>query len=428
MKRLLSVLLFATTLLAQDKPTDYLNKELPSWLKFSGEFRARLEGYTGGGFKPDTSDAYYLNRIRVNLLIQPVSWIKVFAQTQDSRVFFKNTNPPAPPYQNTWDLRQGYLELGESENGAFGVRVGRQELNFGEQRLVGSSDWNNTARSFDAVRATVHVAGVRLDAFSSSVVVATDGAFDHHRAGDDLHGVYGSINKLLPNTTIEPYILWRVSPRLRNEAGAIANLSEFTNGVHWVGKLPHGFDYGTEMAVQRGSLGSDSIASWAGHWVVGYTAAKLRYKPRFLVEYNYASGDDNAKDGIRGTFDQLYPTAHNKTGLADQVGWKNIKDLRTGVEIKPFKRVSFAGMFHDWYLADPHDALYTTASAAIARNPAGILETHVGEELDGVGMYALNSTTSIGFGFGHIFPGAFLQKATPGKTYNFPYVMFTYGF
>ena len=97
MKKLLSLLLFATTLLAQYplavKPTDELNKELPKWLKFSGEFRARLEGFSGGGFKVDNSDAYYLNRLRINLLIQPANWIKVFAQTQDARVAFKNTKP-----------------------------------------------------------------------------------------------------------------------------------------------------------------------------------------------------------------------------------------------------------------------------------------------------------------------------------------------
>jgi hypothetical protein len=134
-------MLLAATSLAQislvQKPSDELNKELPKWLKFSAEFRARLESFSGGGFKPDASDAYYLNRIRISLLIQPANWIKVFAQTQDARVFFKNQNPPAPPYQNTWDLRLAYLELGDSEKGIVGVRTGRQELNFGEQRLIG---------------------------------------------------------------------------------------------------------------------------------------------------------------------------------------------------------------------------------------------------------------------------------------------------
>jgi hypothetical protein len=438
LKKLLSIMLFGTALpvqilqaqvLLDQKPTDELNKELPTWLKFSGEFRGRLEGFTGGSFKPDTSDLYYLNRLRINLMIQPVNWIKVFAQTQDSRVFFKNQHPSAPPYQNTWDLRQGYLELGDSENGVLGIRTGRQEMIFGDQRLIGVSDWTNTTRTFDAVRVTLRPAdGVRLDAFASSVVVPVDGTFDHHKAGDDLHGLYGGLTKLIPNAVIEPYELWRVSPRIKNESGVVANLDEFTTGLRCVGKLPRGFDYGTEMDLQRGSLGSDQIRAWAGHWVAGYTIASLLYQPRLLVEYNYASGDDNPKDGIRGTFDQLYPSGHDKYGLTDQVGWKNMKDLRTGVEMKPAKRWKTSAIYNDWYLADPHDALYNSSATVIARNPAGVLATHVGQELDGQVSVALYATMQIAFGFGHIFPGEFLKVSTPGKSYNFPYFMYTYAF
>ena len=52
-------------------------------------------------------------------------------------------------------------------------------------------------------------------------------------------------------------------------------------------------------------------------------------------EFNYALGDANPGDGVRGTFDQLYPTAHDKFGLADQVGWRNIHHVRTGLEVRP---------------------------------------------------------------------------------------------
>ena len=88
------------------------------------------------------------------------------------------------------------------------------------------------------------------------------------------------------------------------------------------------------MALQSGSLGDDSIGAWAGHWQMreslpGQGAIKL------TAEYNFASGDENPTDGSRGTFDQLYPTGHDKYGLADQVGWRNIHHLRAGVEFSP---------------------------------------------------------------------------------------------
>ena len=109
-------------------------------------------------------------------------------------------------------------------------------------------------------------------------------------------------------------------------------LDQKTAGVRWVGKLPLGLDYGMEMATQFGSLGHDHLHAWAGHWLIAKRFANIASTPRILAEYDYASGDNDARDGQRGTFDQLYPTAHLKYGLTDQVGWRNIHDVHAGVE------------------------------------------------------------------------------------------------
>jgi len=408
-------------------PSDELNRELPSWLRFSGDYRARLEGFAGGAFKQNNSDTYLLNRFRINVLIKPTSWLKFFAQGQDSRVFWKNQNPAAPPYQNTMDLRLAYVELGETEKGIFGLRVGRQELVYGDQRLVGHANWLNTARSFDAVRATFHYNGYRLDAFASSVVNPVDGTFDHHLPGNNFHGLYGGVEKLVPNAVIEPYVFWRLARNMAAETGGKGSLDSKTFGARWVGKLPANFDYGTEMAGQTGSLGIDSISAWAGHWVMGYTAP-FRYKPRFLAEYNFASGDHNPKDGKIGTFDQLYPTNHDKYGLADQIGWRNIRDVRAGVELKPRAKILVSGIYHNFWLASATDALYSAAGAVVARSTAGTAGTHVGQELDGQVMYTMTKQVQIGGGYAHLFTGAFLNKTTQGKDYNYPYLQFGYVF
>ena len=49
-------------------------------------------------------------------------------QGQDAHVFWKNQHPAAPPNQDTFDLRQGYIEIGDTEKMTFGLRAGRQEL------------------------------------------------------------------------------------------------------------------------------------------------------------------------------------------------------------------------------------------------------------------------------------------------------------
>jgi alginate export protein len=76
------------------------------------------------------------------------------------------------------DLRLGYLELGDVERKPVSFRAGRQELAFGDERLIGSADWLNTARSFDALRGVFRWDGFRVDAFAASVVKIHDGQFN----------------------------------------------------------------------------------------------------------------------------------------------------------------------------------------------------------------------------------------------------------
>src|SRR5258708_1932422 len=173
------------------------------------------------------------------------------------------------------------------------------------------------------------------------------------------------------------------------------------------------------MAIQRGqvrpsSAGRDSVAAWAGHWVLGYTFRNAPWQPRILGEYNYASGDANPKDGRQGTFDQLYPTAHDKYGLADQVGWKNIRHVRSGADWKPAAKWMIGAKYSGYWLADPHDGLYNTSSTLLVRNTAGTAGQFVGTELDATALWSPVKTTQIGVGLAHLFPGTFLKHASPG--------------
>ena len=103
-----------------------------------------------------TNDAYLLTQFRFTVTIQPIKWLTLFGETQDSRMSFNQHVPDAVPYQNTWDIRQAYVRIGSGQEGSADVIVGRQVLAFGDERVIGPSDWTNTARTFDAVRLDVH--------------------------------------------------------------------------------------------------------------------------------------------------------------------------------------------------------------------------------------------------------------------------------
>ena len=94
----------------------HVNRHLPAWLRFSGEYRMRVEGFDGGGFKPDTRDAYALNRVRLNMRVAPTYWMRFQFQAQDAQAFGKNAKPDAPPFEDTMDIRQAYVEFGKARS------------------------------------------------------------------------------------------------------------------------------------------------------------------------------------------------------------------------------------------------------------------------------------------------------------------------
>lgn len=360
-------------------PSVRLNRELPFWLRFSGEERARVEGRSGIGYRKDAADLFALNRVRINVLLTPSRWLKFSFQGQDSRVWGGNVKPAPPSQKDSPDLRVAFVELGDAEMSPVALRVGRQSLAFGEGRLVADSNWSNTGRTFDAVRATVRYGKIRLDAFAASAVRIKDGEFNQRTAGDNFHGLYGALG-VIPNSTVEPYLFWRLAPMVQGESGAGGKLDSRTAGVRWVGKLPVGFDYGTEIAGQGGWHAGDRIGAWAAHFVIGHTLPDP-CRPRVFVEYNHASGDAKPGDGSRGTFDQIYPQGHT-FGLADQFMWSNLRHARGGFEIRARPSLTLMSSYHEFWLASARDGLYAPGAKLVARAADGAAGSSVGQEFD----------------------------------------------
>jgi hypothetical protein len=388
-----------------------------------------VESQNGLGYR-NVDDVYDLTQFRLGVYIQPTKWLKFVGVTQDARIFFNHHLAEASPYQNIWDVREAYVQLGSSSEGWFDVVAGRQMFSFGDERVIGPSDWSNQGRTFDTVRLDLHHPGVNVSIFASSVIIARDGVIDHHLEGNNLYGIYGSLTSLIPHATLEPYLFWRVAPgnvRLSENAG-LGHLSEVTGGARIAGTLHESLDYDVEMNKQTGSLGPDTVDAWAGHWNVGYTLKNARSKPRFFGEYNYASGNKNPNGRTWGTHDQIYPSAHDKMDFADQFGWRNIENLRIGMNEELGAKWQLTEVFDDLWLATKNDAVYTSSgAAAIAAHP-GATSKHLGTELDLIADYKQNQHVTYGFGFAHIFTGKFLNQATPGKDFNYPFAYVTYIF
>jgi hypothetical protein len=409
-------------------PIAKLDEVLPSWFHIGGEYRDRLEGPIGTGFA-NTSDFYVLDRLRVKVRIQPKDWLEFFGEVQDSRIFFNHHIPNANPFEDSWTLWQAFAQVGSSTSGWVDALAGRQVLRFGDERVIGPSEWLNVGRTFDVARVDLHHPGYEVSVFASSVVPGSNNDLHNAIPGNNFYGIYGSFKNIIPRATFEPYVLWRLASGnfgLPETVGR-GHLDEVTIGLHVKGTFSPDFDYDAEFDGQKGSLGASSIGAWAGYAALGKTFTKIAAAPRIYIEGNYASGTKNPAGRDWNTFDQLYPSNHDKYGFTDQVGRRNLVQFRVGVEENVTKKWILKQAFEGFWLATSHDNFYASSGAiAVAAHPGA--SRHIGNELDLVAEYQFNKGLSFGFGYARLFAGQFLKTTTPGNDYSYPYAYLEYNF
>lgn len=226
------------------------------------------------------------------------------------------------------EVYQAYIEADEMWGTPLRLRVGRQELAFGSQFLVGPRDfaffW--TGLSFDAIRLTYKADAFTIDAWASKLFESMS---DFAEDDINFYGVYASCNAV-ENVTFDAYwmLLEDDLPIADDLVPTFLGGGEYdktmlhTVGLRSAGKY-EAFDFDAEVAYQFGE--ADSIGkifrtrgkgdddaefdNWAGKLDVGYTFDFWR-KPRVFASFRYFGGEDNRDISFWDFINPFYkPTA-----------------------------------------------------------------------------------------------------------------------
>src|SRR5580765_3899227 len=174
----------------------------------------------------DVNNEYFLERIRLHVGYSN-TWWGAYVEGQSSLAAsderFAYVNIAGIPHTTTWkgsgpesdtiELHQAYATVGNLSEFPVTLKVGRQVLSYGEERLIGAYDWNNIARTFDAAKLRWQNDWFGADFFVSRPVIPEDGRFNVDNDYDWFSGVYASISKV-PKNSLEIYFLARnASPK-----------------------------------------------------------------------------------------------------------------------------------------------------------------------------------------------------------------------
>ena len=448
---------------------DYMRKEDPylSVWDIGGSVRLRYEDKEGALGLPPANDFrdnttpttrnnndYYSSKVLARISYTD-KWWSVYVEGRSSMTMGDERSVTGagavpgpggnggPEQDGIVDLHQAYFTLGNHKEFPVSLKVGRQELSYGDERLVGAFAWNNIGRVFDAVKVRWQNPIFAADFFTSKVVLPDDNTLNKWNDYSLFSGVYASTKKIPKNLT-EVYFF------ARNEELGVATADRgavlpfqyaapaardiYTIGARFKSATNElgNFDYTVEGAYQFGTWQQTTTSAEIDHRAYafalngGYTFADAFATPRLGLEYAFASGDSNPTDGTHETFDQLYPTGHKFGGYMDLVGnWQNIHDVRPMLTLKPTPRLSLAIEGHLFWLADTADNFYNKAGVArgsatayqapaaqgtgYGRNPG--YSSFVGSELDFIAGYAVNKFINLEGGYGHFFAGDYIKQS-----------------
>jgi len=394
-------------------------------LSLGGQARARLEAWDGFAFgaPADDEDVLLLTRLRLHGDLRLGERFRVFVEAKAAF-----TNEPAAfggaraTDSDTFDLQNAFLEWDQplANDGSLRFRAGRQELRLGKQRLVSPLDWANARRTFDGATLDWKRAESSLTLFAVAPVRVRPYERNDHITDHGFWGVHAR-RSFAGDARAEAYYYG-----LARESAA-GEERRHTLGARAGSSIPGTrFDVEGEAAYQLGEVGSAEISAGMLGAQLGYWVRESRVSPRFFAGFDWASGGEKP-GGEVALFDQLFPLGHAYLGIADLVARQNVIAPSLGVTLRPLPALSAELAAYHFRRAGRADGFYNAGGNLLrAADPSASRE--IGSEVDFSFAYRLGTHVQLGGGYGHFFPGAFIEQTGASENVDFAYALVQFTF
>ena len=378
-------------------------------IKIGLNARVRAEVSSNKDFDNSKSDGmdFVGSRFRVNLTGTPNDKLTIFFQPQFTKywgdqvttvsdytttpVTTKSNNTSGNLYDTGLDVHQAYIKYDFSDK--FNMQMGRSELNYGDQLVVGGVGWHNVARSFDVVRLQYNYGMGKVDLFWSEIVeesLSTTTGNDSSFTGLYFANDFGDMFK-----NVDVYYFSKAA----NVGDGSTNTTN-AYGLRMKSNITDSFDYRLEYTSESITNNDDTETQYdleLGYKVAGY---------RLSAEYFSAS---------KG-YDQLYPTAHKWLGMADFFKRQNITGIRVGVAGNIIEGLSANLNYHMFSRVDDKVTAYNFGGGAYGTTGT---KTGIGTEIDFILTKKYDDNFSFQLGYAIVSAGDYMKDNTAGDSGSF---------
>jgi hypothetical protein len=304
-------------------------------------------------------------------------------------------------------LYQAYMQMNSIGDSNINIRIGRQELAFGNEWMLGDNDFYG-GLSHDGIRGWWDFDRGRLDAFwikadENNTGALGGGFLGTPSSGDvdtDLFGVYYAHPEI--GTSMIGFDVYGIG---QNTAANNATNSD----AYWIGTRFHrspewGFHFNAEVTYMFGEINLSKhtaaadldIDAFGGEAHFGYTF-DVTGNPDIHGGITYASGDDDPTDSDAETFIQPFDTSGGAAPYADNHGRLGFADVTTPSNLIAYQ-IGYAGSWENmaWGIE-----LYTFESESALPG----VDDDLGDEIDVWFNYQYSRNLSMQVAYSYVDPG-----------------------
>jgi Alginate export len=381
---------------------------------------------TDVGVPIDTAHQWVVQeRARIGLAVEKGP-LAANVVVQDGRIagFPSAAAPLAEVTVATTSFHVAYVEAHSPDSHPSFARVGRQEVQWGDGRLVGISDWRLAPRSLDAALGRIVLRQVDFDGLAAilappSAVTpeessqAPTGLVQDSGTGAQLYAVGATLH-------VDPLLHAQVSGLGRIVRSpyppALTPSDTFVIDARAFGDRA-GLAYAAELAYEFGRLavvrGIRDVRAWAATAHVDWQTG-LPFRARFSLSGSYATGGDGSAGGAINRFDPILPDARAGLGQMGVYAWSNVADTAVTTSLVPLDDVTLALGYRYVRLADPRGAWFAASLLPIGQdrqNDAPFL----GHEIDALVSYAPYDGLVVSGGYGAFVTGEGARAILSGR-------------
>lgn len=323
--------------------------------------------------------------------------------------------PAAGPVDQTRvDLLQGFVDyrFGDAKTGDMDgtgatLRVGRQMISLGSERLIGTRYGPNVPLAFDGVRGLLSLGGATLSLIAVRPVVPGLKILDDRSSPSKrLWSAYASLSGL------DFYYIG-----YRNDHASFGSVTG-REIRHSIGARTHGtagaWHWNAEGVAQFGRFAGNKIVAWTVGAEGGKRFPQLPLHPDALLRFNIASGDKRAGDGQLNTFNALFPKG-KYFGELSPIGPNNIVSANPRVAITLTSKVSASLAAMAYWRYSRADGVYDVPGNLV-RAPGGSSRRFIGKEAEATLAWQATAELELSTSLSAFAPGAFIHDTGSAKT------------